>query len=689
MFGFLNSAALFAAAAALVPLLLHLFSRRRLRIVEFSSLKHLQSMQRRQVRRLKLRQWLLLLIRTLIILAIVFAFARPTLRDGAVGSHAPVTAVILLDNSESMNRMVTDGHLFDLAKRRTIELLEQMSEQDQALILTTVANTDLPQRFVSAATAMQLVESIAVSSGRAQFEAAASAATELLRDALSVNKELYLVTDRQQSMLGETIVESAEDIRVLLVDLPLDESDNVGLTSVSLGGQLILPGHEFGIAATVSNSSPRDRDDIVASVFLDGRRVSQTKVEVMANQEATLSVSRQVDRPGMHSGWVELSDDKFAADNRYFFSFDIPEASNLLVLSDDPSANLLALALSPSSNVNLNWSIKQAKSTDLPSVNIFEYDAIFMVGLPPLQRSQIESIEAFVRAGGGLFVCYSASTSMASFNSALSNLSGATITEPHKSQFSRAGYYTLDQIDVTDQLFAHFASQQSDLPSLRFYTLPKVSVSAEAATLASFSGNRPAVVQNTFGRGRVISFFGLISPEHSDIASHAFYVPFSSRIAELLVADLSSYDLSYFCGDQVSRTGIDLPAGTSALKLIAPDSSEYALAIDQASDDVVIDGDLTGKAGIYSIMSQGQRLDQFAVNMRPEEADLTSLDWDRVLSAIGAPNGHFLEYDTPIEAALAELRFGRELWQVFLWLVFVLIGAELLLARDWHKGTGA
>ena len=78
MFNFLNTSVLFAAAAALIPLIIHLFSKRKVKIIDFSSLKHLKAMQRRQVRRLKIRQLLLLILRMLIILLVVLAFARPT-----------------------------------------------------------------------------------------------------------------------------------------------------------------------------------------------------------------------------------------------------------------------------------------------------------------------------------------------------------------------------------------------------------------------------------------------------------------------------------------------------------------------------------------------------------------------------------------------------------------------------------
>ncbi|MCH7948133.1 MAG: BatA domain-containing protein, partial [candidate division Zixibacteria bacterium] len=54
MFSFLNAGFLLAAAAALIPLIIHLFSKRKVKLIEFSSLKHLKAMQRRQVRRLKI-----------------------------------------------------------------------------------------------------------------------------------------------------------------------------------------------------------------------------------------------------------------------------------------------------------------------------------------------------------------------------------------------------------------------------------------------------------------------------------------------------------------------------------------------------------------------------------------------------------------------------------------------------------
>src|SRR5512147_1552013 len=136
MFTFLSPTVLFAAFAALIPLIIHLFSKRRVKVVEFSSIRHLKSMQKRQVRRLKVRQLLLLILRMLLILTIVLAFARPTATEGRVGAHASVSAVVLFDNSASMNRLVADGNLLELAKKRTEELLKTFGQTDEVALIS-------------------------------------------------------------------------------------------------------------------------------------------------------------------------------------------------------------------------------------------------------------------------------------------------------------------------------------------------------------------------------------------------------------------------------------------------------------------------------------------------------------------------------------------------------------------------
>ena len=88
---FLNPLVLLGLAAAAIPIVVHLFNFRRPKTVDFSSLRFLREVERQSMRRVRIRQWLLLALRTLAILFLVLAFAQPTRTgalDGVLGDTA-------------------------------------------------------------------------------------------------------------------------------------------------------------------------------------------------------------------------------------------------------------------------------------------------------------------------------------------------------------------------------------------------------------------------------------------------------------------------------------------------------------------------------------------------------------------------------------------------------------------------
>ena len=76
-FGFGNLAMLGWLAAAAAPLLIHLWSRHRFREVPWAAMSFLLAAMRKNARRMQLQQWLLLAVRTLLIVLVVLAVAEP------------------------------------------------------------------------------------------------------------------------------------------------------------------------------------------------------------------------------------------------------------------------------------------------------------------------------------------------------------------------------------------------------------------------------------------------------------------------------------------------------------------------------------------------------------------------------------------------------------------------------------
>src|SRR6478672_7714157 len=128
--------AFFVAGVLLVgvPILIHILNRRRYRVVQWAAMEYLLAAMRKNRRRLRFEQWLLLAARCLVMLLIGVALARPmgcsnntvaSLAGERTGLH-----VFVIDNSASMayeaDRPEAKTHL-DQAKLVAKGLIDRLS----------------------------------------------------------------------------------------------------------------------------------------------------------------------------------------------------------------------------------------------------------------------------------------------------------------------------------------------------------------------------------------------------------------------------------------------------------------------------------------------------------------------------------------------------------------------------------
>ncbi len=143
MIGFTAPWALLGLAAAAIPVLLHLFARREPPTVIFPATRYLAETARTHHRRLTLQHWLLLLVRTLLIVALALAAAGPTWPSGGLGSHAPAALTLVLDNSLSSAVTAGGTPVFEQLRGVAREVLGA-AQPDDALWL--IAADGQPQR---------------------------------------------------------------------------------------------------------------------------------------------------------------------------------------------------------------------------------------------------------------------------------------------------------------------------------------------------------------------------------------------------------------------------------------------------------------------------------------------------------------------------------------------------------------
>src|SRR5438067_1530974 len=133
-----------------VPIIIHLLNRRRFKVVSWAAMEFLLRAMRKNRRRLRFEQWLLLATRCMMLFLLGLALARPLgCENGALAHFGRRTAmnVFVIDNSYSAaydtRRVDAKTHL-DQAKNLVKKLLARPSSGGESAVIITAGKPATP-----------------------------------------------------------------------------------------------------------------------------------------------------------------------------------------------------------------------------------------------------------------------------------------------------------------------------------------------------------------------------------------------------------------------------------------------------------------------------------------------------------------------------------------------------------------
>jgi hypothetical protein len=129
-----NPSWLWLLALGAVPVLVHLFARSNPQKYQFSNTEFLQRIIKKTARMKKPQDWLILLLRTLAVLALLFAFLQPLLTSEGEIESSKKTTIFIIDRSASMAAKDGNTDRFSLACQRAGELLKSGTSDEANLI---------------------------------------------------------------------------------------------------------------------------------------------------------------------------------------------------------------------------------------------------------------------------------------------------------------------------------------------------------------------------------------------------------------------------------------------------------------------------------------------------------------------------------------------------------------------------
>ena len=687
--GFLNPFLLLGLAAAAIPIAVHLFNFRRPDRVDFSTLRFLREIEATAMRRVRIRQWLLLALRTLAVVCLALAFARPTsmANAGVFEEGAARSLVLVLDNSRSMTLRDAQGALLDQAKALGATVIDATGSGDERTVSPVARPLEYrPAPFQTTGPALDALDATPALAGAEALTAAIARAGSLLDGAAHPRREIVVVSDLQAATFTDsTSAALPEGISVTLLSVGARRQVNTAVTDVRVVSQIIEPGRPVQIEATVTRFGGRP-GTVGASLVLDGQRVAETAVDVVPDVPVRVPFTVTPPARGWLGGEVRIEGDDAEWDDVRYFALQVPPPPRVLVVRGEGArADLVTLALGVAAEAG-GLVLNEIAEGSLPGADLADLDAVVLVG--PTSVSDPGRLAGFVAGGGGLLAF--PGDQAEALNPVLASLGAGridgTVGVTDGETIGRTTSLLLDH-----PLFAGVFDAANPTPEA--VDLRKIARyrpgGADETTLIDTQTGVPLVQEIRSGEGRALLFGVAPDLAWSDLPQRGLFVPLLYRAAAYLAAGSSVADAGTLDreGGSIRVEGVE--AGT-ALRLIGPDGVALPPAQRTVPGGVVLDVGEIARAGLYRVVQGERTLRVVAVNEDARESDPAALDPDEAARRLAEITGAPVEVVTEA-GGLGEDggRSGTPLWTVFLGLALACLVAETLLTTRWRSAPAA
>lgn len=295
---FLQPLVLLGLVAAGIPTLLHLLTRRLPPTVTFPAVRYLAETERSQSRRIKLRHLLLLVLRTLLIVLVVLAAARPvaSLRVGA--GHAPAALVLVLDNSLSSGVVVGGRRVLDDLAEQARGIVGRLQPDDRLWLLLA----DGVPRRMSAAEATAALGRVSPWPRRLDLGAAVRTAAQVVVAEALPAREIVVLSDLQRTALS-----SGDAVTVpVLVSEPEAPPPNHGVDSARAVPAVWTPAGAVHVAVGGDGREP-----VPVRIELGGQVLGRA----LATPGDWVGLNGRGARPGWVAARVVTDPDELRADD--------------------------------------------------------------------------------------------------------------------------------------------------------------------------------------------------------------------------------------------------------------------------------------------------------------------------------------------------------------------------------------
>lgn len=724
---FINAGLAAGVALAAVPVILHLFMKQTPKQVIFPALRLIKERQKRSKKRLRVKNWLLLLARMLLLALMALALARPRINAQAnLGTGDEPTAIaFVFDTSLSMSYKELGKTRLDESKELARQVLKAMNDQSRVFVIDS--SDPGPPIASTPAAARKRIDGLQVHAVNRTLNGAIGAAYTAVAGVDLTRREVYILTDlaASQWQTGQEVEGLAQATKTLKKNGKIDtfvlkvgskDLRDVAIVSAEPTSPVATEDDPVNIKVRLRNIGPAAKR--IVELRMDGNPDPRAKVPVVVppTGEETVTMVTPKLSSGLHQIEIKIvgEPDPLEFDDVTYLTLDVQPAIKILVIADTPiDSQFVAYALDPPSrpeNVPRPFQVERVQTSQLDNAlgtkTLKSYSGIFVLNVKELSESWWSRFLSYARDGGGLVVAPAGSSNPENYNrGTASELLPATIdsVRVHKESDPPFRFGTPD---LGNPIFAQ--NQKELLAEISrapiYKTWAVTPDQGGARVLLRYTDESPALLEKVFAgprAGKVLMWTTALSrrPIANDPqAWNDFPLPVAGW-GFFALMDQTAYYLAGTAGQRLifesgedATLAVDATRPFSGYTVKGPNGKTSDRTAESAGTGMVLvasPGEI-GQWRVTATSKDGPSRDLgFSVNPPHGEVQTTTLENKDLDVLFGKGNYQLATDAASLKHVQGVAIYGREIFPWVMALILLIVTFENVLANTFYREKSA
>ena len=676
-----------------IPVLIHWLSRRFPKKFAFSSIDEIRRTLAGRSRIFRWRHWLMLLLRTLALAALLIAFLKPIIATRLNPSGKQRHIILIVDHSLSMTHEENGTTALSRAHAEVRRLLDSFDADDRFQLIRAdhAPSAAFPEFSTNRGAAIDFLRNSATPMTHADFQTANRLAAELSRD-LGSAPDIYYFSDFQRRDWADVSFDALPaKARLYFVNATADpKRENRAITQLSLGEGSVIAGAEIEVTARVANFSPQPWTGKIEAGF-GPAHIREKEITLAPWSESDAKLVLPVPSGGLLPLRAMLPPDSLPADDQRHLVVQVQEREEVAILTgaqaegSAPAPSLfLSTAVNPYEGDKGAYRPRFLKPDALQPSSLAATTRMIASQLPALDDNQLGTLTAFLRGGGSAIWFLDGPADPANLER-LAKVAGEPLpirlTERLGSDHLPEGAMRVAKGDFRSRFLRLFdGERRQNLGLLEFYDIYHAVATGQGKILLTYADGTPALTECQIGLGTLLLCNFSVAEASSNLARQRLFPAWIHEMLLRMNVSNSAALEPYLVGDAVS--GETWSSEAAGRDLTGPNGIVQRVRRDTLGERVRLQFSPTAP-GIYQLSGHDKRtLLAFAANPDAGQSDLRPIDPTILPDRAGA--GHTEASFVGNTSDYERLLRGRP---VFHWFIFAALGFLLLEGMLFKRAT--